>query len=178
MPWHGGSFPRPDDPQRTTLGGSRQHSSGILYSGSRGECARARLEVLARVAARRAVVRSRRRLLRGLAVKPATPAPVAPLVPVVVEQRGFDESGVALPAVGGDDGCTQTLILTDETLSGIETPGVEYGHAAECAPAPAVVAAPVAAMPREPASPHELRGRKLRLLEELTDRIVRRKRGV
>lgn len=123
----------------------------------------------------------------------AAPAPVvepmaAPPVAVPLEHREIDDLCVAIPAGDGDDGCDQALILTDETLSGIETPGVEYEHEDACAPAPMVaasplvpepaVAAPVPAKTRMPGSPHELRGRKLRLLEELTDRIARRKRGV
>lgn len=173
----------PDDPQlRMTLNeiGSNIRTGDPLFGLSPEGRVRARarlMGLLARVGARRSGGRPSHVLV-----------PIMPLVPLAAAPvRQIDESGVALPVLGDDD-CAHALVLSDETLSGIETPGVEYGHSIECAPAPAdaapprspepAMAAPVATMPRAPASPHEMRGRKLRLLEGLTDRIARRKRGV
>jgi len=123
--------------------------------------------LLARIASRR----------RGAAViapfvEPPPPVPaaigpaVAPAPPVEAEPApAMDETGVVLPDVAATDDFISAVVLNDIT-SGVASAGVSYE----------AEAAPVVETQRE-LSPTELRSRKLRLLEDLTDRINRRKRG-
>jgi len=104
-------------------------------------------------------IRARRRSAPGYA------APGA-LIPAAAE-----ELGITLPAVSPEPPVEEDLpLVLEEVTSGIVSPGVAYA-AVETSPAAAAEEAP------RPTPPHEIRSRKLRLLEALMDRVERRRRS-